>query len=58
VASPRREEHPASAKDKDERQPSQKGNGDESACAENRRNFGLINARNDGFFHDDFGFFL
>jgi hypothetical protein len=31
-----------------------KEDGDETACAGNRWNFGLIDARYDGVFHDDF----
>src|SRR5260370_10407509 len=54
----RRDEHPARAKDKDKRQPSQKEDGDESAYAGNRWNFGLIDARYDDVCHDDFAPFL
>jgi hypothetical protein len=50
----RRDEHPARTKDKNERQPSQKEDSDESAYAVNRWDFGLIDARYDGVFHDDF----
>ena len=53
----RRDEHTTRVKDKDEREPSQKGDGDEIVCAGNRRNFGLIDARYDGVVHDDFAFF-
>ena len=36
AAPPRHDEHTARAKDEDERQPCQKEDGDESACAGNR----------------------
>jgi hypothetical protein len=53
----RRDEHTARAKDKDERQPSQKKESDENSGGGNRWNPGLIDARYDGVFHDDFAAF-
>src|SRR5260370_40537754 len=52
----RRDEHPARAKDKNERQPTQKEDGDERTYAGNRWNFGLIDARYDGVFHNELPF--
>jgi hypothetical protein len=44
-------------KDKEEREPSRKDDGDEIVCSGNRRNFGLIDARYEGVVDDDFAFF-